>query len=200
MTIRRVLLTCTGLLLALILAACGNQQPAAETAQVAPQSPAAEVAPQEPAPAATTVAVADSARGPHLIDASGRTLYLFASDTGGVSTCYDDCAANWPALIANGATQVSEGLDPALLGTTQRQDGQTQVTYNNWPLYYYAADQEPGNVNGQGMGDVWWVVSPEGTAVRDGEVAPQQAPAPEEAPAAEQDTGDGYSYDNGDGY
>lgn len=195
MTVRRVLVTCTSLMLAAALAACASDD-AAETAEVAPETPAEQVSPEEPAPEATTVAVADSDRGPHLIDGLGRTLYLFDADTDGVSTCYDDCAANWPALIAEGDPQVTEGLDPALLGTTQREDGQIQVTYNDWPLYTFANDQEPGNANGQGVGDVWWLVSPEGTAIREG----AEAPEPEEeapAPAPEDDTSGNDGYDDG---
>jgi predicted lipoprotein with Yx(FWY)xxD motif len=34
------------------------------------------------------------------------------------------------------------------------------------PLYYFADDEEPGQTNGQGISDVWFVVSPEGEPVR----------------------------------
>ncbi|MPZ89506.1 MAG: hypothetical protein GEU81_15865 [Nitriliruptorales bacterium] len=195
MIIRRVLVTCIALTLAVLLAACAGDD-AADTVEVAPESPDApepEEAtepeePEEPAAGATTVAVADSDDGQHLADDEGNTLYLFDPDTDGVSTCYDDCAANWPPLITDGDAQAAEGLDQALLGTAERDDGQVQVTYNDWPLYYFSNDQESGDTNGQGVNDVWWLVSPEGTAIRD------DAEAPEEE-ATEEDTSssmDGY--------
>ena len=53
-----------------------------------------------------------------------------------------------------------EGLDAATFTTTERTDGSTQVKAGSWPLYYFAADAAPGDVNGQGQGDVWYVVSP----------------------------------------
>ena len=55
--------------------------------------------------------------------------------------------------------------DPDLLGTTERDDGAMQVTYNGWPLYHFGGDQAPGDRNGHGVGDVWYVVSPEGAPV-----------------------------------
>ena len=41
----------------------------------------------------------------------------------------------------------------------------TQVTYNDWPLYYYAADSAPGDTNGEGSGGVWYVVDPTGNPI-----------------------------------
>ena len=35
------------------------------------------------------------------------------------------------------------------LATIERDDGSKQVTYNGWPLYYFANDRQPGNTNGQ---------------------------------------------------
>ena len=56
-----------------------------------------------------------------------------------------------------------------LLGTVERRDGAKQVTYNGWPLYYYARDQNPGDTNGQdveGFGAEWYLVTPDGNPVR----------------------------------
>jgi predicted lipoprotein with Yx(FWY)xxD motif len=58
-----------------------------------------------------------------------------------------------------------EGVDATLLGTITRDDGSTQVTYNGWPLYYFHEDAAPGDTNGQGVGGVWFLVSPEGEAI-----------------------------------
>jgi len=109
---------------------------------------------------------ADSDFGEIVVDAEGRTLYLFDPDEGGKSTCYDDCEASWPPLLVDGSPS-GDGVDASLLGTTERKDGSTQVTLDGWPLYYFAGDAAPGDTNGQGVGEVWHVVAPDGTAITD---------------------------------
>ena len=89
--------------------------------------------------------LAESDLGSILVDADGMTLYLFEADTDGSSTCYDDCAASWPALIDD-APSAGAGVDESLLGTTERDDGEVQVTYGGQPLYSFASDQAPGDV------------------------------------------------------
>lgn len=118
---------------------------------------------------AATVAVSENEElGPFLVDAEGMTLYLFTQDTPNTSNCYDDCATNWPPLLTEGEPVAGEGVNAELLGTTERTDGTVQITYNGWPLYYFVQDQNPGDINGQGVGEVWYVVSPEGEAVQGG--------------------------------
>lgn len=104
---------------------------------------------------------------PFLVDNEGRALYLFTQDTqnSGASTCSGDCLANWPAVIASGTPTAGEGVESAMLGTITRDDGTTQVTYNGWPLYYYAGDAAPGDITGQGVNDVWFLVTTAGTAI-----------------------------------
>lgn len=100
--------------------------------------------------------------GEYLVDAYGRSLYLFTVDEGSTSNCYDVCEQNWPVL--RGTPRAAEGLT-GTVGTTMRADGTTQVTYQGVPLYYWVADQVPGDVTGQGVGDVWFLVAPDGTAI-----------------------------------
>jgi predicted lipoprotein with Yx(FWY)xxD motif len=114
--------------------------------------------------AAATVEVATTELGDILVDGDGRTLYLFLNDDQGPSTCYDDCAANWPPLTTDATA--GDGVDTGLLGTAARDDGTEQVTYDGWPLYHFVADTAPGDVNGQGVIDRWFVVSPEGEPVQ----------------------------------
>jgi predicted lipoprotein with Yx(FWY)xxD motif len=114
---------------------------------------------------AATVATAQGALGTFLINGDGRTLYLFTEDSPGASTCTDACLVAWPALLTDGAPIASMGVDSTLLSTITRADGGTQVTYNGWPLYHYAGDAAPGETVGQGMGDVWFVVSPSGELI-----------------------------------
>jgi predicted lipoprotein with Yx(FWY)xxD motif len=115
--------------------------------------------------------------GTFLTDQEGRTLYLFLKDTQGVgdtpavTTCYDQCAERWPPLLVEDEAMLDqslgdiEGLDTEMLGTIERTDGTMQVTYNGWPLYYWYEDVAPGDTLGQGVGDVWYVVTPEGEAI-----------------------------------
>ena len=111
---------------------------------------------------AGTVAVAETSLGEVLVDGEGMTLYLFTNDSGGASSCSGGCAETWPPLTVDGEPAGGEGVDAAKLGTIDRDDGSTQVTYNGHPLYLYQADSAPGDVNGQGVGGVWYAVTPDG--------------------------------------
>src|SRR5512146_2345116 len=83
------------------------------------------------------VAVASSGLGRILVDGRGHTLYLFAKDKHGRSTCTGKCAAFWPPLLASGKTLAAAGAKTSLLGTTKRSDGRLQVTYGHHPLYTF---------------------------------------------------------------
>lgn len=110
---------------------------------------------------ATTVLVrTDPKLGQLLTDAAGRTLYWYTKDTAGGSTCTGGCLAVWPAFSATGSLTLPAGT-PGTLGTITRTDNSaTQVTYDNMPLYYFAKDAAPGDTTGQGVGKIWWVVTP----------------------------------------
>jgi predicted lipoprotein with Yx(FWY)xxD motif len=98
-----------------------------------------------------------------VVDGSGRTVYLFEADKTRDSTCYNACAQAWPPMIGTGAPHAHNGASPALLGTTRRTDGTTQVTYGGHPLYYFVGDRNPADVNGQDLnqfGAKWYVLSP----------------------------------------
>jgi len=136
--------------------------PTASTATGATASGATGTAPEGSA----TVMTADSDFGEIVVDAEGRTLYVFEPDEGGARTCYDGCEATGPPLLADGAA-TGDGIEASLLGTADREDGSTQVTLDGWPLYYFASDEAPGDTNGQGVGDVWFVVAPDGTHITD---------------------------------
>lgn len=118
-------------------------------------------------PVGQTIMVAkDSKLGSILVDSKGMTLYLFLKDTPNTPTCYGTCATLWPALITTGKPMAGTGVDAAKLGTVKRTDGSMQVTYFGWPLYYYASDANPGDTMGQGIANIWYVVSPMGTAMK----------------------------------
>jgi predicted lipoprotein with Yx(FWY)xxD motif len=125
-------------------------------------------APSAPA-AAATVAVANNAKlGQILVDANGRTLYLFEADKGTSSTCYGSCATYWPPLLTGGAPVAGAGVNGSLIGTTKRSDGTTEVTYGGHPLYYVVTDHNPGDATGQDVnnfGALWYVLGPDGNKI-----------------------------------
>lgn len=117
----------------------------------------------------TTVAVAITNNGiPTLVGADGRTLYTFSHDDEGESTCYNECAAAWPPLTIETGSEPSGGsLVPGQLGTIEREDGSTQVTYDGSPLYYFAQDTAPGDALGQGVRSVWFAANPATVMLRE---------------------------------
>ena len=119
-----------------------------------------------PTAAPATIAVATNATlGPILVDGSGRTIYLFVSDTGTTSACYTSCATAWPPVLTHGPPQAGSGVTASLLGTTSRTDGTTEVTYGGHPLYYFIGDKKPGDTTGQSLnnfGGLWFAVKPDG--------------------------------------
>jgi predicted lipoprotein with Yx(FWY)xxD motif len=118
---------------------------------------------------ATVVKASRSALGLILTDARGRAVYLFEKDTAPRSSCYGACATAWPPLVATGGRAVAgSGVKVALLGTVRRANGTAQVTYAGHPLYYFSADQQPGDISGEGsqaFGAGWDLVSPAGKKV-----------------------------------
>lgn len=111
--------------------------------------------------------------GAYLVDSAGWSVYLFKADANAEgSTCYGKCAKKWPAVLTDGKPELegkaSGKLNEELLGTIKRKNGATQVTYNGWPLYYFAQDDEPGDTNGQdmkGFGAEWYLLTPQGTVL-----------------------------------
>lgn len=143
-----------------------------ETATEAPTDVATEAPTDAGIPQTGGVTISTSSAvgvsAPFLVDNQGRTLYLFSNDTqnSGASACAGDCLAAWPPVIVTGTPTPGIGVDAALLGAITRDDGTMQATYNGWPLYYYSGDTAPGQMAGQGMEGVWFLVSGTGTAIQ----------------------------------
>jgi predicted lipoprotein with Yx(FWY)xxD motif len=140
--------------------------------------------------AATSVQLADSPLGQILVDAEGNTLYGFTNDVDGVSTCTGDCAATWPAHLVEGEPVPGEGLDPAVFSVVEGAEGGQQLKAGKWPLYRFSGDSAPGDVNGQGVGDVWFAVGADGSLIKD----------PAAAASSDDSAGEGDGAGNGDGY
>lgn len=131
----------------------GDDTPATDGTAAADETPADG--------ASATVSVAETDLGEVLVGPDGLTLYTFDNDTpgSGESACNEGCIAAWPALTVDGEPTAGEGVTGEL-GTITRADGDTQVTYNGAPLYYYVQDQAPGDTTGDGVGGVWHVATP----------------------------------------
>ena len=99
-------------------------------------------------------------------DGSGMTLYLFTKDTKGTtkSACTGACLSYWPPALLGSSAPKLTGVT-GTVGSSAAAGGGKQVTLNGWPLYYYAQDKAAGDVLGQGVMNIWWVVSPSGSAV-----------------------------------
>jgi predicted lipoprotein with Yx(FWY)xxD motif len=115
----------------------------------------------------TTIATSDSQYGQILFDGSDRAIYLFDKESSKASECYGACAEAWPPVLTEGEPRASGGADAKLLGTTERDDGSTQVTYDGHPLYYYVDDPvgEALCHNVDEFGGLWLVLEPSGEAV-----------------------------------
>lgn len=78
------------------------------------------------------------------------------------------CAGYWPPLVVKGKPTATRAAKQALLGTTRRADGTTQVTYAGHPLYRFVQDTRPGQTTGQNLHDFgagWYVLVAAGTKI-----------------------------------
>jgi predicted lipoprotein with Yx(FWY)xxD motif len=157
----------------LALASCGGDE---NTATITPEAQTTTTAEKDAGgtdtggkdAGGTELVAADSQYGSILFDSKQRAIYLFDKESSDASQCYGACAEAWPPVLTDGDPEAGAGLDQKLLGTTERDDGSTQVTYNGHPLYYYVDDPR-GEVlchNVDEFGGLWLVVAPSGDAVQ----------------------------------
>jgi predicted lipoprotein with Yx(FWY)xxD motif len=170
------LIAITSVLAALAVAGCGGDdgdsgadQPAAESSQKDANASAGRPSDSATSARGSVLSVQKTSYGTILADADGRTLYLFTKESSDTSRCYGACAQAWPPFLTKGEPRAGQGATADLLGTTDRSDGSTQVTYHGRPLYYYVDDTQPGEVGCQNVsefGGLWLVVAPSGQAIR----------------------------------
>jgi predicted lipoprotein with Yx(FWY)xxD motif len=163
---------------ALMLAACGGSSSSSSgtsTSSAGSSTPSYGAAKPSTANtsnssgAAASVSTKTGSLGTILVDAKGRTLYLWDADHRSKSTCTAACAQAWPPLTTTGTPKASGAVKASLLGTTKRADGSREVTYAGHPLYTFAGDTRAGQTTGEGsngFGAPWWVVSPAGKALQ----------------------------------
>ena len=106
--------------------------------------------------------------GPILIDRGHHVVYVFQKDRGSTSSCYGVCAANWPPMLTESNPLVRDGIDPKRVTTTERKDGELQVTYDGMPLYGFSGDENPYEASGDGVkafGGKWYALKPNGESL-----------------------------------
>jgi predicted lipoprotein with Yx(FWY)xxD motif len=109
----------------------------------------------------TTIQLKDKiGSGQYLTDANGMSLYYFKKDAVGKSNCSGDCLKRWPLFYTENVA-VPQGLNEKDFGVITRDEGQKQTTYKGWPLYYFFKDQKAGDMNGEGVNNVWYVIYPD---------------------------------------
>jgi len=166
--VRKSLLLLVVPVLALLATACGSSSkksttstPKALTSTAATASTSAE----------TKISSATiSGLGPVLVDAQGKTLYIFAPDKAKAVTCTGSCAGVWPPVTLPGSKAVAAGaVKASLLGSDPNPSGGRVVTYAGWPLYTYTGDGGSGTANGWTVdlnGGYWYVISPAGQVIK----------------------------------
>lgn len=99
--------------------------------------------------------------GRYLADAKGMSLYYFKKDSTNKSVCTaaGDCLTKWPIFYAEKIV-VPKRLKAKYFGEITREDGKKQTTYKGWPLYYFFKDAKPGDMLGEGVNNVWYVIYP----------------------------------------
>lgn len=161
-----------------LIAACSTQGGGTTTNPPVTQGLASAGTTPTGTPAAATgvtLELANDAKlGDFVAGEDGMALYVFLPDEGDTSACNGECATNWPPLT--GDVVAGEGITGEI-GSITRDDGTTQVTLGGAPLYYFIGDEAAGDVKGQGLNDVWYLASAEGTPV-----GAEDEPSAEETP------------------
>jgi predicted lipoprotein with Yx(FWY)xxD motif len=114
-----------------------------------------------------TVDNTTTALGTVLVDGTGFVLYVFTPDGTGPPTCVDTCATAWPPVTGS-AIAVAKNIQmtPGEFKLVARPDGTMQLTANGHPLYRYSGDTKPGETNGQGLGNQWYVAGADGNPIK----------------------------------
>jgi predicted lipoprotein with Yx(FWY)xxD motif len=155
----------SALALAAALSACGGTAGTTSSSSAPATTSAASSAASSNA--AAELKTATSSAGQIVVDGKGMSVYFFSNDVkdSGKSACVDACVAMWPAVTTSSATPSVEGVS-GTVGTITTADGKKQVTVNGLPVYNFANDKAPGDILGQGVKGVWYLVSPAGEMIK----------------------------------
>ena len=161
----------------LLSAACGSSTPDSSTpaasspAAASTSSSSSSSSSSAPAAAAhpdvTELKTASSSLGTIVTDGEGMTLYMFDKDTKGTtkSACEGKCLTAWPPAFMGASAPKLTGVT-GTVASIDSPDGKKQLTLDGWPLYYWFKDAKAGDVSGQAVQGVWWVLDPKGTPIK----------------------------------
>ncbi len=95
-----------------------------------------------------------------LTDTNGKTLYYFTVDVLHQVACTTGCIDTWPPLLFKGIGTVNAQTKLPGDLTTENTPNGNQVVYNGHYLYTYTGDSAPGDTKGEGIGNKWYVATP----------------------------------------
>jgi predicted lipoprotein with Yx(FWY)xxD motif len=98
--------------------------------------------------------------GSYLVDSKGMSLYYFKKDMPSISACINECLTKWPVFYTEKII-VKKPLKKKDFGVITRDDGLKQTTYKGWQLYSFFKDAKPGDMNGEGVNNAWYVIYPD---------------------------------------
>ncbi|MEH6576334.1 MAG: hypothetical protein V7731_04585 [Amphritea sp.] len=110
---------------------------------------------------ANPVAMQSTPLGDVITTPDGMTLYTFAKDSQGVSNCYGGCEQKWPPFIVSGDTTNNWDFT-----TITRKNGEQQWAYKGMPLYRWINDQQPGDITGHGIKNIWFIARADDVPVK----------------------------------
>jgi hypothetical protein len=101
--------------------------------------------------------------GEYLTDSYGRALYCNTGDN--IKTMHDDIEGIrsdfhlgiWQGFYKDKLNIQAPFKKEDFCGVV-RPNGQKQIAYKNYPIYYYANDLEPRDTNGEGINNQWFLV------------------------------------------
>jgi predicted lipoprotein with Yx(FWY)xxD motif len=158
---RSLLIIVSAAVLAVSLAACGGDDNSTTSGSTGATGAA------QASSGGSTVSVQTIGGNDVLVDTDGNALYTNDMDTTSTIACTGECATIWVPLAApsSGQPTSDDSSVNGKLGTVDRPDGTTQVTFDGMPMYSFVQDS-PGQVTGDGFADsfggtdfVWTVAS-----------------------------------------
>jgi len=144
------------LVMCMAVMGCGSSGDSSDNPATLAADPVSEIPVSIDPPVAVPGVTASTAIGEVLVfGEANRTMYTFGNDTDGVSNCTGECLATWPAVEL--VSEINQGQ----FSTLVRSDGLLQASFKDRPLYFFQGDAAEGEINGEGIGDVWFVARPD---------------------------------------
>ena len=144
-----------------LLSACGGSNSNTSDPVVTPDPVVIPPAATFPTQVATPTVSIINDSGSLIIAESGLSLYTFDNDLLGTSNCIgtpddtDTCAVTWPPLLAGDGAVAND-----VMTIITRDTGEAQWAYKGRPLYHFSGDTAQGDINGDGLNDVWHLSRP----------------------------------------